>query len=130
MKLRRESPNAVRAGGLMEEEMDSPRIPKIGQEVYFVPYPRRGLPRMVKVTSVGRKYFDAVGVKVHLTDWREKTEYACGKAWETKEAYEAHILTQEKWSKFRCAIGSEYQLPAGITESSIQQAAELLGITL
>ncbi len=108
--------------------------PKVGQTIWFVPSGHRAKPigREVKVTKVGRKYFECgAHLALHLDTWREKSKSCLtGRAYLTQAHHEAHVRRQQYWNALQRAIRMENRPGALVTVHNIRTVAELLGLKM
>lgn len=108
--------------------------PKVGQTVWFVPSDHRAKPigREVKVTKVGRKYFECgAHLAFYLDTWREKSEICfTGRAYLTQAHHEYQVRRQRYWNALQRAIRMENRPAALVTVHNIRTVTELLGLKL
>lgn len=106
----------------------------VGQQLWFVyADKRRGDPRYVTVTKVGRSYaeVDDLRYKIRLDDLTaENPKYGSpGQCHVSKEAWEAANTLRAAWRSFLDAAGRYgWDPPASVTLADIEQAKRLLGL--
>ena len=112
---------------------------KVGDVLWYVPsthYNRTAQGQSVTVTKVGRKWATLDGtwhdLRVDMDDgWRaDGGEYRSpGRAYRSREAYEARVALSAAWEPFRRRVGATMTPPDSVDLEWISAAAERLGMT-
>lgn len=103
---------------------------KVGQEVYIVPFDKRGRPRSARIVSIARKWMkvdpEYCG-PISKEDGCVKPQAGhspTAKAWTSKDSYEDHVRVREKWNKIRLSL--PYAKPEHLAESDLDLISKLI----
>jgi len=83
---------------------------KVGQEVYIVPFDKRGRPSSARIVSIARKWMkvdpEYLGpISKEDGCLKQRQGYATSaKAWPSKACYENHVKMRDKWDKIRLSL--------------------------
>ena len=106
---------------------------KVGDTVFLVYHERRRGPnREVAITKVGRKW-----IEINDGQHRFDREALCidggvysspGRGWLAKGEYEDSVKLSAAWFRLKRFVFDTHNIPVGVTEDAIRQAAKLLGM--
>jgi hypothetical protein len=102
----------------------------VGQKLWYVPTKRRGDPREVEITKVGRKWLSLDNDRRVAVDglYADGGQYSSpGRAYISKEAWERETSLRKAWDMLSMEIDRTRRVPADVSVETIHQVRQLLG---
>lgn len=105
----------------------------VGQQLWYVPFERRGNPRSVNVTVIGRKWVTLEGRQGRFdesTMLMDGNGYSSpGRVYMSQEEHLKSVADSRAWDALTIALRG-MRKPDSVSMSDIQQVAKLLGIEI